>query len=327
MSKDLVKKHSEGITHNTIGSIISTYLIQGTPAVIGLSTALLAYLRNGVPLYLVILIGSAVFFLLSFTWYYVAQRRRLGAAPEESSAEHLTGSRQLSDPSDGKLVLGGGAVDNSIDKRIETLNGQVISLNEEIGTLKDQHAEEIDGRRRAFEALRVKHDTLQERVEAWEKYTWLVGIAETQAEHIDQYVILDRIERGDIQLNDGVPFVKFGVWIANNSLFAVTLELESGDYIVFREQNLAYPVSVVSSNYVSAGRQREAHIGLVIEQRLSREEAHYISSSESREDAIFYLDRLKLTIKAERKQPPVEPKLLHINKGVTLHGEPITLSR
>jgi hypothetical protein len=86
-------------------------------------------------------------------------------------------------------------------------------------------------------------------------------------------------------------------------------------------------VSVVSSNYVSTGRQREAHIGLVIEQRLSREEAHYISSSEAREDAIFYLDTLKLTIKAERKQPPVEPKSLHINKSVTLHGEPITLSR
>lgn len=327
MSKDLIKKHSEGITHNTIGSIISTYLIQGAPAVIGLSTALLAYLRNGVPLYLVILIGSAVFFLLSFTWYYVARRRALGAAREDSSDERPAGDRQLPEPSDRKLVRGAGAVDNSVDRRMETLNGQVTSLNQEVTALKRRHAEEMEGRERAFEALRVKHDALQERVEAWEKYTWLVVIAETQAEHIDQYVILDRIERGDIQLNDGVPFVKFGVWIANNSLFAVTLELESGGYVVFREQRLGYPASVVSSNYVSAGRQREAHIGLVIEQRLSREEAHYISSSEAREDAIFYLDSLKMTIKAERKQPPVEPKPLHINKGVTLHGEPVTLSR
>jgi len=230
-----------------------------------------------------------------------------------------------------KFVEASGTADNSPETRIKNLTAQheseVNALREEMASLREQHDDEMDGRRRAFEALRVKHDTLQERVEGWEKFTWLVAVAETQAEHIDQYVILDRIERGDIQLNEGVPFVKFGVWIANNSLFAVTLELESGGYVVFREQRLGYPVSVVSSNYVSAGRQREAHIGLVVEQRLSREEAHYISSSEAREDAIFYLDRLKLTIKAERKQPPVEPKPLHINKGVTLHGESITLSR
>lgn len=230
-----------------------------------------------------------------------------------------------------KFVEASDAADNSPETRIKNLTArhesEVKTLQEEMASLREQHADEIDGRKRAFEALRVKHDTLQERIEAWEKYTWLVGIAETQAEHIDQYVILDRIERGDIQLNDGVPFVKFGIWIANNSLFAVTLELESGGYVVFREQRLAYPVSVVSSNYVSAGRYREAHIGLVIEQRLSREEAFYISSSEAREDAMFYLDRLTLTIKGERKHPPVEPKPLHINKGVTLHGESRTLSR
>jgi hypothetical protein len=105
MSKDLIKRHSEGITHNTLGSIISNYLIQGVPAATGLIAALLAYLRNGVPLYLVIIIGSGVFFLLSLAWYYLARRRLLHAAHEEPVSEPAAGSAQLAGTAGGDEQL------------------------------------------------------------------------------------------------------------------------------------------------------------------------------------------------------------------------------
>lgn len=279
MSKDLIKRHSEGVTHNTIGSVISTYLIQAVPAMTGLITALLAYFRNGIPLYLVILIGAFVFFLLAFAWYYIGARRRV--LSEESPA----GLQSTKLPT-----------------------------------------AEIEEHKRAFDNLKRKHDVLKDQLNGWERYAWLVSIAEAHADNIDQYVRLDRIERGDIQLNEGVPYVKFGIYITNNSVLEVSLELERGSYILFKEQKLISPIDVISDNFKNVKFQ--ANGCLVIEQRLTREEAHYIASSEGRNDAWFYFDRLNITIKGRDRYPPqVKPKRLDMNKGVTLQNELITIRR
>jgi hypothetical protein len=287
-SKDLIKKHTESVAHNTLGNIITVGLSLGGAAVMSWFTAHAAFIF-GLPLFVVLIVGVAVFFFLALAAYLIdtiiVRRRRLQA----------------------------GAIDEP--KQLE-------AFNSELSLLKLDHAEEIEGRSRAFKDLQRKNEVLQERLNDWEKYDWLVSIATTHAQDIDQYVKLDRIERGDMQLNDGVPFVKFGIYVANDSVLDVTLELERGSYILFRGQKLVAPIDVVTDGLRCIKFQTVRC--LVIEQRLTREEAHFISGSEARDDAIFFFDRLTLTIKGHRQTPSVTPKRLDMNKGVTLHNEPLT---
>jgi hypothetical protein len=290
-SKDLIKKHTESVTHNTLGNIITVGLSWGGAAVMSSLAAYSAFLY-GLPLYLLIFWGAVVFLIfaaaLNFIHLFIVRRRRLQA----------------------------GAFDEP--KQLEALNG-------ELSLLKLDHAEEIEGRSRAFKDLQRKNEVLQERLNDWEKYDWLVSIATTHAQDIDQYVKLDRIELGDMQLNDGVPFVKFGIYVANDSILDVTLELERGSYILFRGQKLVAPIDIVTDGLRCIKFQTVRC--LVIEQRLTREEAHFISGSEATDDAIFFFDRLTLTIKGHRQPPSVTPKRLDMNKGVTLHNEPLTFRR
>jgi hypothetical protein len=238
------------------------------------------------------------------------------------------------------------------EKQIEELNqkhqSEMKSIQAQhesnITSLQLRYADEIRGREKRFVSLTSEITRLKGEIETQEirvatrenerdllkaeydahlaQYDWLHTIALHQQQAIDRYVTLDRFELSAMQLNDGVPFVKFIVWLINNSVFDITLELESGGNIYFREQKLHYIASVESSNRLSANRCGEPHISLVIEQRLMPEEADYISSSEAREDAIFYFDRLEFTLKSGNSHLQVKSKPLHINKAVTVHNEP-----
>lgn len=64
MPESLVKRHAEGVTHNTIGSVISTYIVQGVPLLISWLIAHLASLQ-GLPLYAVILLFLGAFALVT----------------------------------------------------------------------------------------------------------------------------------------------------------------------------------------------------------------------------------------------------------------------
>jgi hypothetical protein len=305
--KSLIKRHSEGVTHNTIGSVISTYLIQGVPTMTAVASALLAYFQNGVPIAAVILIGACVFFLLSFAWYFLTRRRILANEAREESSTDLETTQPPT-----------ALIESEVAKAKETLTTQHQS---KIELLQRDHEERVRGYERGFDDLKRKYDALQSQLEDWRKYDWLVSIAVTQSQDIHQYVKLSRIERGDIELNGPVPYVKFGIYVANNSLLDVTIELKSG-YILFKDTKLILPIDVISEGVTHIRYQTERP--LVIEQRLTREEANYIASFEGNEDSAFYFDRLILTIKGGNRHPPVSQKRLDINKGVTLQNKPLT---
>jgi len=222
------------------------------------------------------------------------------------------------------------------NERIENQNPQhaqiaamKLQYESEITSLKSEHQREIRGRDAAFDTLKRDKEILStqnKELNAYiTQYSWLHNIAGAQASEIDQYVTLDRIERGDIQLNEGVPYVKFGIYVLNNSVFDVTLELASNSYIVFRDTKLNYPIDVVTDGLRNVKYQTTRC--LVIEQRLSTEEAHYIASCTDKTDPTFYFDNVNLIIKGGNHQPKVTPKRLDINKGVTLHNKPLTFGR
>lgn len=272
------------------------------------ASALLAYFQNGVPIAAVILIGASVFFLLSFAWYFLTRRRILAnEAREESSADLETTQPPTA------------LIESEVAKAKEALTAQHQS---KVELLKRDHEERIRGYERGFDDLKKKHDALLSQLEEWRKYDWLVSIAVTQSQDIDQYVTLSRIERGDIQLNGPVPYVKFGIYVVNNSLLDVTIELEGGGYILFKDTKLILPIDVISDTPTQIRYQTER--GLTIEQRLTEPEAKYIASFEENEDSTFYFDRLILTIRGGNRHPPVRRKRLDINKGVTLQNKPLT---
>lgn len=280
----------------------------------GWITALSAYLWSTIPLWLAIIIGSVVFLLLSLALYFIARRRVL--LVEETQDESPTS-----------------LIESEVEKKFETLNVQHQS---KIASIQSEHAREIYGRDKRFDSLEAEISRLKGEVQTQvvrcesrerelKQYEWLHNIAAAQVNDIDSYVVLDRIERGDFQFHDGVPFVKFGIYVTNNSVFNVTIELESGSYILFKDTKLISPIDVVNDNLSNVRYQTTRC--LVIEQRLSVEEVHYIASYESKDDANFYFDKLIMTIKGNKHQPPIPPKRLDINKGVTLRNEPLTFHR
>jgi len=224
-------------------------------------------------------------FLFLFSGYLILRRSKRATASDKSSDESST------------VVT-----ESEEQKKIETLQSEKSELERQVATLREQ----LNGANNYIA-----------------QFAWLHNIASAQVNAIDSHVVLDRIERGDFQFHDGVPFVKFGIYVTNNSVFDVTVELESGSYIVFKDTKLISPIDVVSDNLSNVSHQTTRC--LVIEQRLSAEEAHYIASHESKDEANFYFDKLIMRIKGNKHQPPIPPKRLDINKGVTLHNEPLTL--
>jgi hypothetical protein len=201
-----------------------------------------------------------------------------------------------------------------------------------VDALNRTHQHEIRGRDTTIDRYIEDVKTLKKQNENLNLYvtqhSWLHNIASTQARDINHYVRLERITLGDIFLNNEVPYIKFGLYVLNKSLFDVTVELEKKCCIVFRNQELHYEVKIVSDGLMSM--QYDSERCLTIEQRLTPEEAHYISSSESVEDATFYFDKLVMTIKGGRYQTEdirVQQKPLWIDKGITLHGKVLTFPR
>lgn len=296
MSDSLIKKHSESITHNTIGGVVSHVIIQGVPGMMGFMAALLAQMRGGFPWHWAILVGAAVFCLFSIAWYFLTRRRAIANAVLPAALP---------------------AADDA-EQRIAAMQSQHQS---ETDSLRREHTLEIRGYVRGYDVLKREYETAKERLKGWEEYTWLVGIAETQARDISRYVELERIERGDVHLNEAIPKVIFGIYITNHSVYTVNVELEPGGHLTFRGEEFLYPVKVIHNGL--RGVPYRGGGAITVEQRLTKEEAHLIGSSTSRDDAFFHFDKLVFNITGDGRQPPlVEPaRLTKIKEGVELHNE------
>jgi hypothetical protein len=152
-------------------------------------------------------------------------------------------------------------------------------------------------------------------------YSWLHKIAAPQAMRIQQYVELEAILIGEKALSKPIPYIVFCLKIINKSLFDVVIEMERSidSYIVFRDQQLAGQLILRFNGYDSPVSHLRVS-GITLEQRLSREEADFIASSENTESASFFLDRLTFTIKGASYFPQVNPQRLIINKRVKVDG-------
>ena len=265
----------------------------------------------GLPLYLLIFWGAVVFLIfaaaLNFIHLFIVRRHRLQA----------------------------GAIDEP--KQLEALNTEYQSetktLRDTIETLQSQHqqdADEIEGRKHAFADLQSKNATLLKQNKGLHaelvKQSWMYNIAGKQADSIDHFVILDRIERGDTRLHDrdGWPFIRFHFYILNKSVYDVAVELDNNardSYILFKDEGLRSERFLgIPSNELYIPHYTEGC--LTIEQRLSPTEAHIIARGEGQDDAVFHFDRLIINIKGRNQEPQVNERRLVIDKAITLNNGP-----
>jgi hypothetical protein len=129
-----IKEHSKSITHSTVSDIIAGYFIKGAPTMIGFIAALSSYFR-GLPLWLVILVGSLIFFLLSIAWDRIGgMYRKLKSKTEHESPAEL----QDVQPS---MALIEGEVEKERVKNKEAIDILHINYGTRIDTLKDQQAQ------------------------------------------------------------------------------------------------------------------------------------------------------------------------------------------
>jgi hypothetical protein len=84
----LIKKHTESVTHNTLGNIITIILSWGGAAVMSSLAAYSGFL-SGLPLYLLLLLGAGMFLIVALAVnlidFVIVRHRRLKASAIDES--------------------------------------------------------------------------------------------------------------------------------------------------------------------------------------------------------------------------------------------------
>lgn len=272
--------------------------------------------------------GAQTLFVLFLAAFFIAVIRTV--QPKEE--KELTQPELQTALIESEVAKAKEALNAQHQSEIKTLRGEIESLQFKLS----ERADRIEGHKRAFDDLKRKYDGLQARLNDWEKYTWLVGVALKQADAIHQYVTLERIERADARLHDadGIPYISFHFYIINKSVFDITVELDTNardSYIVFSRSGLREPLHLRSERFfgVPNAELYLPNLGtgcLTIKQQLSPMEAHTIARGEGQDDAIFHFDRLVINIKGHNREPRVEGKRLMIDKRITLNNELLPVS-
>lgn len=154
-------------------------------------------------------------------------------------------------------------------------------------------------------------------------YQWLHDMADAQAKRITEYAVLIEIVSNKY-LNEPIPYILFVFHVLNKSVFQIAFNNAVEGFIEFRSTQLAEKLLVrYNPENVSPGND----CGFVLEQRLSKAEAQYILDSESIPDALFYFDRLFITIKGSNGFPQVKPEYLVIKKSLPASKNSIQVPR
>jgi hypothetical protein len=310
-SKDLIKRHTESVTHNTLGNIITLGLAWGGAAVISALATYSGFL-SGLPLYLLIFWGAIIFLILAaalnFIHLFVVRRRRLRAAaidePQQIATEPSGGEQLQPDANVKKLHDG-----------ITELEGEKTSLEERIETLNSQHQSEKTELQKQSEGLSREIDRLQKEVttqgmmvsfrenqleslraeseEYKAQYKWLHEIAEAQEIGISHYVILQRVVMIIQPLTP--PIINFYFDIRNDSNYYITIDVPAGQYIKFENEPLSYPITILDSKATECPPLKV--MSLNIKQPLRIEEAEHIAEFGDRACYYFSLDDFNIFIK------------------------------
>jgi hypothetical protein len=224
--------------------------------------------------------------------------------------------RKWSSPApDGAALQGQPArkADETLNKRIEELEQKTVAL--EAASDVDAKTIEHSGREATRWQKKVQdvNATLdfreRELSELKTRYKRLHEMADTQSKNISDYVVVEDAYFCYQQLTKPMLKSVLGLDILNRSVFSITVEETTEGYIDFEGTRLKGQILLVSSRTVPPA----SNASITIEQRLHREEADLIASTNPK-GGTFYLDRLVITIKGGEGCPQVEPQPLSITR-------------
>jgi hypothetical protein len=145
-------------------------------------------------------------------------------------------------------------------------------------------------------------------------YQWAHELADRGIDSISRDVELRMPYISNEQLRDEVPSITFIFPIFSNSLFDIAIEKEVSGHIVFEYQNRKKQKNLAGLKIVSEPSNQLVHRGegsVVIEQRLTEEEAKLILNEEGR----FAFNQLNIMLTESPKTDTAFPK---VNQGKLL---------
>jgi len=142
-------------------------------------------------------------------------------------------------------------------------------------------------------------------------------VADTQAQHIDHYVILKKIVTGDQQLTADVPSIVFSIEVRNESIFDISIDMDvENGYVYFAYQLLAERKIL---RYKGENIPPRSTGTITFEQRLSTTEAALIFKNLDDANINFHFDRLIIYISGGTDYPQVTRKSLDIPKDIEVN--------
>jgi hypothetical protein len=159
---------------------------------------------------------------------------------------------------------------------------------------------------------------------------WLHDIAESHRTGIDRFVYIKECSIINKDFSRPIPFISFDFSVKNGSLYSITIEDTLDGFIELYHPQLDDDYRLGGQLLLKGNRVKDCSGGntgrFIIEQRLSREEAELLSSSESPK-AKFKFDRLFITVVGADALKQVVPQQLQITMGIYLDGTAFELFR
>jgi hypothetical protein len=168
--------------------------------------------------------------------------------------------------------------------------------------------EEIDELKRTLASYEKTNERLGRHNQ---KYEWLIELAKTQQSEIDKWVVVDRCERGDLNLQvslGSAPTVRLCIFVKNKSRLDISLSDELDGVIKFQGTELLDKKKVINS--VMDATPGEVRC-LTIEQRLTPSDVQMLADAQHALNPQFFnFDGLKVQIIGGQRFPDVSAKSL-----------------
>jgi hypothetical protein len=295
----MAKLFDKDITKGVIGNAVFQVFWNGVSAMISYYTAHSAYL-NGVPFYLVIIIGVVLFFLLSLTLFLFKARRHKQAKDEPLTEDAL-------DKLDHEEIV------KKKDERIAELE------REKVAFLKDGRNEDavlIRQYKSSSERLTQEHQTLRAELD---KLKWLRESADRDKSNINNYVyiIFHRVDYAGLD-DPYKPYIEIYFKIINASVYRITISknIEDGAVYLNQDHDLNSNDAKIDGSLQNISRDENELRWLVIKQRLAPGEAERIKNPQPGDKLIF--GRLHLNVKGKNGYYETDWQRLHLPSEIPI---------
>lgn len=270
-------RHVQSVAQN----IAASYIVLGVNTVISSIIAYSAH-SNAVPLYLALIYGVGVFFVVAVSVYVIGLLVNMFRHPIEAGIETPTLRQSEKD---------------ELEKQVKELKESNFQLQEKKEEQKDR-----------IVLRESERDALQSKIDA---HKWLYEIAEYDKNDLSVLVQVQSVVWNPHYLSERLPYTEFTFTIFNGSVYEVSVDKDINGYVTFAEQRLSGNIRLAekTAKTFPHGATRR----LRIYYPLSKEDVALIQTAPELPDMGFCFGFEKLVIKISGKDIELQPLSLPSN--------------